>query len=191
MPLTQPFSSARISTGLVSKSKIIPSSLAWCTSSTRAGSSSSLLRYTICTSAPRRRAVLAASMATLPPPTTATFCPLMMGVLAFSSKAFIRLLLVRYSLAENTPFACSPGIPINLGSPAPEPINTASKPSSESSSSMVTDLPTTTFVSMWTPRDFTFSISFATTADLGRRNSGIPYTSTPPGSWRASNMVTS
>ena len=31
---------------------------------------------------------------------------------------------------------------MNIGSPAPEPINTASKPSSSSSSSIVTDLPT-------------------------------------------------
>ena len=42
-------------------------------------------------------------MATLPPPTTATFLLCMMGVVEFLSKAFIRLLLVRYSLAENTP----------------------------------------------------------------------------------------
>ena len=37
--------------------------------------------------------------------------------------------------------ACSPGIPINMGSPAPDPMNTASYPSSVSRSSMVTDFP--------------------------------------------------
>ena len=106
----------------------------------------------------------------------------MIGVFEFSSNAFIRLLLVRYSFAENTPFEFSPGIPMNLGRPAPEPTNTASKPSSSRSESMVTDLPTTTFVSILTPRLFMFSISFFTTFSFGRRNSGIPYTSTPPSS---------
>ena len=47
MPLTEPLSSTRISVGFVRRLKIIPSSFAWCTSSTLAGSSSSLLRYTI------------------------------------------------------------------------------------------------------------------------------------------------
>ena len=130
-------------------------------------------------------------MATFPPPTTATFLLCMIGVLELLSKAFIRLLLVRYSLAENTPLEFSPGIPINLGRPAPEPMNTASKPSSWIRASMVTDFPTTTLVSIFTPRAFTFSISSATTAFFGRRNSGMPYTNTPPGSWRASKMVTS
>ena len=39
---------------------------------------------------------------------------------------------------------------------------------------IVTDFPITTFVSILTPSDFTFSISFATTFCFGRRNSGIP-----------------
>ena len=106
-------------------------------------------------------------------------------------KAFIRLLLVRYSLAENTSLAFSPGIPMNLGRPAPEPINTASKPSSSSNWSIVIDLPITTLVSILTPNFLTFSTSWATTVDLGRRNSGIPYTNTPPASCKASNIVTS
>ena len=101
------------------------------------------------------------------------------------------MLLVRYSLAENTPLAFSPGIPINLGRPAPEPINTASKPSSPRSSSIVTDLPITTLVSIFTPSDFTFSISLSTTLLFGRRNSGIPYDKTPPALWSASKIVTS
>ena len=71
---------------------------------------------------------------------------------------------------------------MNLGSPAPEPINTASNPSSSISISIVVDFPITTFVSNLTPSSFTFSISFATTFCFGRRNSGIPYTNTPPSS---------
>ena len=80
---------------------------------------------------------------------------------------------------------------MNIGSPAPEPMNTASKPSSSSSSSMVTDLPMMTSVSILTPNFLTLSISGCTTPSFGRRNSGIPYVSTPPGSWRASKIVTS
>ena len=87
--------------------------------------------------------------------------------------------------------AFSPGIPMNLGRPAPEPINTASNPSSSRSWSIVTDFPITTLVSISTPRLLTFSISCLTTVSLGRRNSGIPYTRTPPASWSASNIVTS
>ena len=180
IPLTQPFSSAVISIGFVRRSNMIPSCFACPTSSFLAGSSSSLLLYTICTSPPRRSAVLAASIATFPPPTTAIFLPLIIGVSLFSSNAFIRLLLVRYSFAEKTPFDCSPGICINFGSPAPVPIYTAENPSSFISESISTAFPATTSVSIFTPRDLTFSTSCATTLSLGRRNSGIPYTSTPP-----------
>ena len=94
-------------------------------------------------------------------------------------------------MAENTPLAFSPGIPINFGSPAPEPINTALNPSSFIISSIVIVLPTITFVSILTPNFLILSISALTTSSLGSLNSGIPYTSTPPGSWSASNMVTS
>ena len=80
--------------------------------------------YTV--SAPRRMALRAASMATLPPPTTATFLPVRMGVLLVGRYAFIRLERVRNSLAEYTPFRLSPGMPMNRGRPAPEPTNTAS-----------------------------------------------------------------
>ena len=80
---------------------------------------------------------------------------------------------------------------MNLGRPAPEPMNTASKPSSSSNWSIVIDLPITTLVSILTPNFLTFSTSWATTVDLGRRNSGIPYTNTPPASCKASNIVTS
>ena len=44
IPFTHPFSSPRTRTGLVSILNSIPSCLAWCTSSTRAGSSASLRR---------------------------------------------------------------------------------------------------------------------------------------------------
>ena len=58
----------------------MPSCSAWCTSSARAGISSRPRRYTTVTSAPRRLAVRAASMATLPPPTTTHFLPAYTGV---------------------------------------------------------------------------------------------------------------
>ena len=67
-------------------------------------------------------AVRAESMATFPPPMTATFLPLMMGV-SYSGNlyAFMRLLRVRYSLAEYTPLRFSPGIFMKEGRPAPVP----------------------------------------------------------------------
>ena len=101
MPFTQPFSSPRTSTGLVSVLKMMPSSSACSTSSLRAGSSAMPRRYTMYTcSAPRRLAQRAASMATLPPPTTATARLFMMGVRLPGWYAFIRFTRVRYSLAE-------------------------------------------------------------------------------------------
>lgn len=39
--------------------------------------------------------------------------------------AFIRLTLVNNSLADITPLRFSPGIPKNLGKPAPEPMKNA------------------------------------------------------------------
>ena len=78
---------------------------------------------------------------------------------------------------------------INRGNPAPEPTNTASYPISNSSS-MVSTLPMTISVWISTPSSFKFSISCCTIA-LGRRNSGMPYTSTPPARCSASKIVTS
>src|SRR5699024_6843678 len=72
IPLTQPSSFPHISAALVNSSKFIPSALACSTSSALAGISSSDLLYTVHTSAPNLKAVLAASIATFPPPTTAT-----------------------------------------------------------------------------------------------------------------------
>ena len=69
-------------------------------------------------------------------------------------------------------------------------MNTASKPYSSFSSSMVMQRPMTILVSTFTPSSLSVSTSFCT-MDLGRRNSGMPYTSTPPARWRASNTVTS
>ena len=62
-------------------------------------------------------------------------------------------------------------MPINLGKPAPEPMNTASYFSRISSIEML--LPITTFVSKSTPSALSPSIS-AATIDLGNLNSGIP-----------------
>ncbi len=73
---------------------------------------------------------------------------------------------------------------MNMGRPAPEPMNTASLPISNSSS-MVIVLPITTFVSTSTPISLRPSISWRTIS-LGRRNSGMPYTRTPPGVCSAS-----
>ena len=96
----------------------------------------------------------------------------MIGVLGSSLKAFIRFDLVRYSFAENTPLSDSPGMFMNIGSPAPDPMNTASKPMSKSSST-VRVFPMMTLVSMSTPRSLSPSTSRATMA-FGSLNSGMP-----------------
>ena len=83
-----------------------------------------------------------------------------------------------------------PGMSMNMGRPAPEPINTASKPCSSINSSTVMVRPTTVSVAIVTPSAFKPSTSFCTMA-LGRRNSGMPYTSTPPARCSASKTVTS
>jgi len=134
--------------------------------------------------------VRTASMAVLPPPMTATRLPRIAGVsVAGNRYAFIRFERVRYSLAEYTPIRLMPGIRGKDGRPAPVPMKTASKPSSVNSSSTVNVWPITWFVLISTPRRRRPSIS-RSTIDLGRRNSGMPYTSTPPALWRASKMVT-
>ena len=56
---------------------------------------------------------------------------------------------------------------------------------------MVTVRPTITSVSISTPSFFTASTSLATIFSLGRRNSGIPYTNTPPTLCSASKIFTS
>ena len=99
-------------------------------------------RYTTWTSEPILRADRAESIATLPPPTTTTFLALLTGVRLPSLYAFMRLIRVRYSLAEYTPFRFSPGIFMNRGSPAPLPMNTASNPSSSNISPISTVRPT-------------------------------------------------
>ena len=106
-------------------------------------------------SAPSLRAQRAESMATLPPPITATFLPTFTGV-SYSGKryAFIRLTLVRNSFAEYTPLRFSPAIFMNMGNPAPVPRKTASYPPFSSSSTVV-NLSTTEFSSIFTPREAT------------------------------------
>ena len=113
-------------------------------------------------------------MATFPPPTTATFFPKFKGVWLSFLKAFIRFTLVKTSLAEKTPLAFSPLIPMNFGRPAPEPIKTALNPSFSINSSMSTVFPTTTLFSILTPSFFISSISYLTTSFFGNLNSGIP-----------------
>ena len=87
-------------------------------------------------------------------------------------------------MAEYTPLRLSPGMPMKRGRPAPEAMYTASKPISNSSS-MVSTLPMTMLVRISTPMALRPSISLRTIS-LGRRNSGMPYTSTPPARCSAS-----
>ncbi len=61
---------------------------------------------------------------------------------------------------------------MKFGSPAPVPMNTASKPSA-SRSSTVSSLPMTEFSSISAPSFFSASTSACTIA-LGSRNSGMP-----------------
>ena len=111
-PVIQPLSSPMMRTGLHSRSKITPSSWAWWISSARAGISSMLRRYTTCTSAPRRSAVRAASIATLPPPETTHFLPAYTGVSYSGNRyPFIRFTRVSSSLAVMTPLRPSPSMP--------------------------------------------------------------------------------
>jgi len=104
---------------------------------------------------------------------TATLLPTRTGVsLSGNVYAFMKLIRVRNSFAEYTPFRFSPGMFWNFGSPAPEPTNTALYPSSNRSSSD-TERPTTTFFSILTPIASTLSIS-CFTSRFGSRNSGMP-----------------
>ena len=83
----------------------------------------------------------------------------------------------------------SPGMFIKLGSPAPEATKIPLKPSSSNCSTLIV-FPTMQSLMNVTPILARFSISTSTIL-LGRRNSGIPYFSTPPISCSASNTVTS
>ena len=142
---TAPFSSPRYSTGLCKVRNVIPSSLACFTSSRRAGISCSERRYTNVTFAPRRFAVRQESIAVLPPPTTSTFLPRLIGVSVFGLAASMRFTRVRYSLDDIMLMRFSPGIFMKFGSPAPEATKIPLKPCA-SSSSVVIDLPTITSV---------------------------------------------
>ncbi len=74
-----------------------------------------------------RRETLIASMAVLPAPMTATRRPIPTGV-SYSGcrKPCMRLTRVSSSLALTTPLYASPGIPMNLGLPAPVATKTES-----------------------------------------------------------------
>ena len=126
---------------------------------------------------PRRLKHLTASIATLPPPITYAFLAFLIGVVLSSLYEDIKLILVNTSLAENTSFAFSPGIPINFGRPAPEHTNTSSY--SWLKSSRVIAFPTGTSVLIVTPNLIKLSTSLWTIL-LGSLNSGIPYVKTPP-----------
>ena len=125
----------------------------------------------------------------LPPPMTSTFLPIIIGVSVSGLAASIRLTRVRYSLLDRILMAFSPGIPMKLGNPAPEPTKIPLKPFAFSSSiEMVLPM----MVSVWkcTPSRRRLSISTSTIL-FGRRNSGIPYFRTPPISCSASKTYTS
>ena len=143
--LTAPFSSARYSMGLWSVRKLMPSSLACFTSSRRAGISCSERRYTKVTLPPKRFAVRQESIAVLPPPTTRTFLPKLIGVSVEGLAASIRLTRVRYSLLDMMLMAFSPGMPMKLGRPAPEPTKIPRKPCFSNCSTLIV-LPTITSV---------------------------------------------
>ena len=100
----------------------------------------------------------------------------------------MRFTRVRYSLAETMLQRFSPGRPMKPGRPAPVATYTASNPRSKSSVRPYS-LPTMLLSSNLTPRCRRLPVSASTIA-LGRRNSGMPYTSTPPGLCSASKMVT-
>lgn len=79
----------------------------------------------------------------------------------------------------------SPGIPMKLGRPAPEPTNIPLKPAASSCSTEIV-LPTMQSVWKCTPIRRRLSIS-TSTMRFGSLNSGMPYFSTPPISCKASN----
>ena len=140
-------------------------------------------------SAPKRRAVRTESMAVLPPPITATRLPLSTGVSNVSFAAPIRFTRVRYSFDDITPIRFSPLMFMKFGRPAPDATNNPWKPSALRSSKLIV-LPTMQSFINLTPIFSRLPIS-TSTIEFGRRNSGIPYLSTPPISCNASNTVTS
>ena len=100
---------------------LMPSCSAASTSAEMAGISARVRRYKIVTfSAPSRRAVLAESIAELPPPITVTFCPTSTFRPAFTS--------CRNVMLSVTPSESSPSTPSLVPACAPIAIITASKP---------------------------------------------------------------
>ena len=111
---------------------VMPSALASSTSKSWAGISSQHSRLAWSTgAAPRRRAVRAASMATLPPPTTRTFLPARSTVLpSLTSARKVRALWM--------PSSSSPGTRSCTALCVPVATSTASKPSSLSAATSST-----------------------------------------------------
>ena len=131
-------------------------------------------------------------MAVLPAPTTATRLPMPTGV-SYSGwrNPCIRLTRVRNSLAETTPLSASPGMPMNFGLPAPVPTNAASKPHLGQQLRDREELADDRVqLEPHAASDSSASTSMSIVS-LGRRNSGMPYLSTPPATCSASKTVTS
>src|SRR5660398_280881 len=110
------------------------------------------------------------------------------GVSNSSLRPCMRFTQVRYSFADMTLRRCSPGTFMKRGRPAPVPTKIFQKPASRRSCSVAV-LPTTKFMTNLPPRRRIFSTT-SSMRSLGSRNSGMPYRSTPPSWWNASNTVT-
>ena len=113
----------------------MPSALASATSQGEAGSSSGDSRaMRVTEAAPCRRATRATSMATLPPPMTATRLP-------WVGDSPVEFTSLRYSTPHKTPAASAPGTGRRMESWVPTPRKTAANPSRVSRSSMVAPSP--------------------------------------------------
>ncbi len=163
-------SSAIISSGATRNLKSTPSSLASRISISSAGISASVLLYNKYTFlAPSLTAVLQASIAVFPPPTTATLSPIFIGIL--------RAAFLKKSIPPITPGRSSPFTLKEEDFHAPTEIYTASKFFLTYSKSK--SLPTLMLFIIFAPIFSMIATSSSITAP-GRRYSGIPYLSIPP-----------
>ncbi len=160
--------------------KIMPSSKASWISGSCEGISSLDSRHTSWASfAPRRRALIATSMATPPPPITTTLSPIL--------TSFPKFAWVKNSTAWEIPFRFSPSMPSFLLFWVPIAMNTALYPRWKRSF-IVMSLPIVMLVLILTPSDFRYSIS-ASTVSLGNRKSGMHLRNIPPASGKDSKTV--
>ena len=128
--------------------------------------------------APIRRAIRAESIATFPPPMTATRFP----ERSIFPPAFP---IASSSIDSRTPESSRPDTSIPCPSIVPRARNAASNPWSFREAMDPTDVP----VRISTPRAVTFRMS-RSTSSLGSRNGGMPWRSIPPASGPPSNTVT-